>query len=828
MIISFLQRRDPPVLPSLQKMADAPRSVVDGRQSQFADALDSLRGCGDANKESLAALLFNFFRHYSYEFQFSKYVISVKEGRLLSRKEKGWDNYADNKEARCRLCVEEPFNTQRNLGNSADDYAWSGIHGEIRRAFELLADGGQLDKCCEQYEFPPEEKPIFQRPAPKPKPTLTRSASQSGGRPNHEPSGNSRSRKGGSRNQSTQRSNNRRASSGAVFSNQRIPPLQSPSLSLGHMDFLTAKGNLHDHLFHQYQYLQAQQDALRSQLAVQQQQQQQQAHAQSRMGDSAGTSSPHHRQHPQWQFANPLPSPKFLENPPQTAPLLPGYLYHYPARYPAPSSPLQHHSRRPRDGDGANTNPPSPSFAAAVPALRRQANRTSVPEGSSSAMRSQSQPGRSLPHPLTLQQHAHPGYDVSGALGGGFQNVHSSQMFPQAVPAGFQFPLSSLAGMYPISTGGHVETAMSKEYVGYYVGQSPQLGPQYVNAGHTQVPAMPTLRDPPPQVSQGVMPELIPPLSNGGYGSRSPSPLGRPRGYSAAGNSRAGRVEDTNSQGASTHDEPVIVSGSAPIKPPAEADVGGPIIVNGSKPPAAPRPQERTTNGNYATAFQQSNGDDAQNLEHLQFPHTLPTRPDRVAASDTSNLEASSPRVSPNLRDKAGPRLAMSPNGPNGTAQNAPGLSEPYPELSNLSAAPLLSPVAELRTPSPTHQFRFESQDSPQHPHANGLVKTPKGAPAKGLERENKLPDPTPAPTASATTTKHERKGSAPNPTTATSKAGKIPSAPSTLAAGLPAMAEKNPWQQATGRKGHKKNKSSANTAGGQRSPVIEGERKGG
>jgi DNA polymerase sigma len=111
MIISFLQRRNPPILPSLQKMPDGKRSTVNGKLSPFGDDVESIRGCGEDNKETLAELLFGFFLHYGYEFSFSNSVVSVREGRMMSRHEKGWDNYADNKEARCRLCVEEPFNT---------------------------------------------------------------------------------------------------------------------------------------------------------------------------------------------------------------------------------------------------------------------------------------------------------------------------------------------------------------------------------------------------------------------------------------------------------------------------------------------------------------------------------------------------------------------------------------------------------------------------------------------------------------------------------------------------------------------------------------------
>ncbi|KAF2481360.1 hypothetical protein BDY17DRAFT_317986 [Neohortaea acidophila] len=187
MVINFLQKREPPILPSLQKMAASSKGNEHPKPTDFTDDPEKLKGFGNANKETPAELLFHFFRHYGYEFEYSKYVVSIREGRPVSRKEKGWDpsNYQD-KEARNRLCVEEPFTINRNLGNSADDYAWSGIHQEIRRAFDLLADGAQLETCCEQFVFPREEKPIFQRPAPKPKPTLTRSASQSG-RPNNEP-----------------------------------------------------------------------------------------------------------------------------------------------------------------------------------------------------------------------------------------------------------------------------------------------------------------------------------------------------------------------------------------------------------------------------------------------------------------------------------------------------------------------------------------------------------------------------------------------------------------------------------------------------------------
>jgi hypothetical protein len=78
-----------------------------------------------------------------------------------------------------RLCVEEPFNLTRNLGNTADDTSFRGLHLELRRAFSLIAEA-KLKDCCEQFVFPAEEERIWEKPPPQPRPVLSRSASQSG------------------------------------------------------------------------------------------------------------------------------------------------------------------------------------------------------------------------------------------------------------------------------------------------------------------------------------------------------------------------------------------------------------------------------------------------------------------------------------------------------------------------------------------------------------------------------------------------------------------------------------------------------------------------
>ncbi|TQV98068.1 PAP/25A associated domain family [Cordyceps javanica] len=202
LIIAFLQLRNPPVLPALHQLPyKLPKP--DGSVGDFADNMKKIKGYGNKNKSSEAELLFQFFRFYAHEFDYDKHVLSVRLGRIMTKSDKKW-NYALNNQ----LCVEEPFNTTRNLGNTADEYSFRGLHLELRRAFDLISQG-KLPEACEQFVFPKEEERVWSRPAPQPRPVLLRSSSQShsgrGGRGNHRGNRHNNNFRGGG--------SNRRASS---------------------------------------------------------------------------------------------------------------------------------------------------------------------------------------------------------------------------------------------------------------------------------------------------------------------------------------------------------------------------------------------------------------------------------------------------------------------------------------------------------------------------------------------------------------------------------------------------------------------------------------
>ncbi|KAI1365308.1 hypothetical protein F5Y08DRAFT_187140 [Xylaria arbuscula] len=218
MIIAFLQLRQPPLLPALHQRPHQKLPRQDGEIADFADDIDKLRGFGEENQSTLGELLFEFFRFFAYEFDYSTNVLSVRLGKLVPKFDKNWHLALNN-----QLCVEEPFNTNRNLGNTADDTAFRGIHIELRRAFDLIAQG-KLEECCEQYVYPKEEEKIFQKPPPVSRPVLLRSASQQQ---------SSRPSRGGYRNGPRHQNrnngnhnntgNNRRASAGVNYENNANP-----------------------------------------------------------------------------------------------------------------------------------------------------------------------------------------------------------------------------------------------------------------------------------------------------------------------------------------------------------------------------------------------------------------------------------------------------------------------------------------------------------------------------------------------------------------------------------------------------------------------------
>ncbi|KAL9130296.1 MAG: hypothetical protein Q9217_001471 [Psora testacea] len=456
MILNFLQTRNPPILPSLHNACDAQKPSAEGKFAWFNDDLENLRGYGKDNKESLGELLFQFFRRYGHDIDYEKNVVSVREGRLISKEGKKWHLMQNN-----RLCVEEPFNTDRNLGNTADDISFRGIHLELRRAFDLISEA-KLDECLEQYKFPATEEKVWERPATKPAPVLTRSRSQSqSSRGNKSGYGNR-----GGRHHSNNHSKNRRASSAAATNKYPLPP--NSIHSLGDSPMLTQDQaiqaqfdqlKLHRQLFDEMQVLQRQEYELR----LKQAQNQLQAEIQLQGSGEGPPNAPHSAREQSHRF-------QMAASIPLSAPLRAGQ--HFPPfMYPqVPGTPLQN----------VHTHPSSPSLRSARPDLRRSIHRSSAADGSSSgSIRSHSQPARAMPISASIRNA--PPLPMNSPQLLHYHNLHHQ---PQLQPDQLYYTVEGHSGYAPVEARGYsdprrhsvqppFEDSIPKEYAGYWINDSP-------------------------------------------------------------------------------------------------------------------------------------------------------------------------------------------------------------------------------------------------------------------------------------------------------------------------------------------------------------------
>ncbi|KIW47097.1 uncharacterized protein PV06_02699 [Exophiala oligosperma] len=445
--LNFLQTRDPPILPTLQQQPKLEPKYLAGVNVSFDRNTETYKDFGARNKSSLGELLFHFFRYYGHELDFEQNVVSVRLGRLLSKVEKQWHLLQDN-----RLCVEEPFNLSRNLANTADDTSMRGIHLELRRAFDMIGRG-DLEGCCEQFEYPAEEirpsehfvppaaRPVIPQPPPAQSttpapPQLSRSGrtGQRGGRSSGGPSRNS---------------NGRRSSNPPGRNYLRSLPFQMTpqelQLQAQHQQHL-----LHDQLFQQYQYLQLQEQELRMQLHQQ--------NLRSRGLLPAG----YHQPTAYAQYANQDEGADHGSNgqtngisrAPLSAPL-------YQQRF-APPSPYL-----PAAGlnHGVSTNPPSPRISSVIPDTRRYSRRTSLTQSSSGgSLRAHSQPARAIP--LSALNHYSTRADAAALRDSLAGRRSSASSNSQEQYAGY---IDNVNGtIYDIGR-------RPAEYLGYYVGQSPSL-----------------------------------------------------------------------------------------------------------------------------------------------------------------------------------------------------------------------------------------------------------------------------------------------------------------------------------------------------------------
>lgn len=714
LIIAFLQTRNPPVLPALHQCPTKKLPTTHGHRTDFADDLNQLRGFGDKNKSTLGELLFDFFKFYAHEFDYDEMALSVRLGRLLPKKEKNWHIGTGNQ----NLCVEEPFNRERNLGNTADDTSFRGIHLELRRAFDLVGEA-KLDECCEQYVKPkevPADPKLFTKPAPRP--AIIRSSSQQqsgrGGR-----NGGGR----GNRNHLRNGNSSRRASSSNAYENAQPPSNAFPQPAVVPSSMVTPGDLPWGQYAQHYSYPEnmamlsnalQMQDRLNwyTQYQLTAHQQAVAAHAQRMQASSA---QPGERSRT-----------NSFDQPPLTAP---PRAEHYV--WPLHLQPTFYHHA------GFGTYPSSPSAPNAAPEFRRSLHRSSAATeaGSSSGggtLRSQSQPASRTSGPTGQQA---PGYGASAQAINGVPAYIARQANLGAFPVLDDRTDSEADEVSSRALPESPPEEDSAGYLGYFVADSstpprkpaqgiPTLGDLSLNRGARRRLST--------EGPQSVLDRRLQRTS------RSPSPLGHGRAFSVGTNSAplASAPFSQSNNRAARENTPLVVNGSS-------------FVPSSTMPPGWFNPAD---DGGFDNPLHISQGQEANGVAPM-VPEPLPTRlhmaaetsppaPERPLVVNGSTQSAGLPPSTAGMQS-FGQRMAAG-HGPNGmtytTAFGADkfqnqGQGQGQARGSDLNRqrlagrnqqagiAPLdlavanpalpesqhLSPVYEMRTPSPTVLRRFDA-----------------------------------------------------------------------------------------------------------------------
>jgi len=138
LVIAYLQRTTPPVLPCLQEVGRTPRAEPPPlHDASFCiDVALALRALdpGPRNKQRVDELLRGFFCEYATVFDPALDVVCVRLGGWVKREAKKWWTTADERHL---LCIEDPFILDHDLGRVLTRRTQPRVLAEIRRAHEL-------------------------------------------------------------------------------------------------------------------------------------------------------------------------------------------------------------------------------------------------------------------------------------------------------------------------------------------------------------------------------------------------------------------------------------------------------------------------------------------------------------------------------------------------------------------------------------------------------------------------------------------------------------------------------------------------------------------
>ena len=162
--LQFLQTSNPPVLPNIQQgdkriLREVEGTIYDLTMNENpADLIKS------DNNDNVGHLIIDFFDQFSNNWPWDENVISIRSGKMISRKEKNWeedkpkliDALVDENKLRLgkhSLPVEDPFDHLHDLSRVLRTEGVMDIREEFLRAYRVLNEGGSWSEVV-KTKFP--------------------------------------------------------------------------------------------------------------------------------------------------------------------------------------------------------------------------------------------------------------------------------------------------------------------------------------------------------------------------------------------------------------------------------------------------------------------------------------------------------------------------------------------------------------------------------------------------------------------------------------------------------------------------------------------------
>ena len=162
--LQFLQTTNPPVLPNIQQgdkriLREVEGTIYDLTMNENpADLIKS------DNNDNVGHLIIDFFDQFSNNWPWDENVISIRSGKMISRKEKNWeedkpkliDALVDENKLRLgkhSLPVEDPFDHLHDLSRVLRTEGVMDIREEFLRAYRVLNEGGSWSEVV-KTKFP--------------------------------------------------------------------------------------------------------------------------------------------------------------------------------------------------------------------------------------------------------------------------------------------------------------------------------------------------------------------------------------------------------------------------------------------------------------------------------------------------------------------------------------------------------------------------------------------------------------------------------------------------------------------------------------------------